>query len=1044
MKKILLLLTFFTFFIFLASKQIYAADRIADCSITAENSCDILDLEFHTNNTGTNWEVRYWYLYTTPSGGDFHYPSRTHSVMVNNGTTRVPGATAPVSYDNYRVQWYTNCVDPTQRPYNTFDSALDGIGKIYYFSLNIDPRDAPASWKPKGNGQNLGTVEWTGGSTSFNPSSQSNCYNTYSIDGYVFNDKDGNGKKDNGELYYNTGDKAIEKWGDYYEDTGSNSKGYYRFYNLPPRDDYGVKLNVPSGFKCTTNNDCKVGCQSQDCGSGINLNEDKTYNFGIRCALPDLIVQSNFKFPGGYDDLKSTPTISIKNIGIGAVTDDFIVRVSNGSGDVREKIITQTVSPGEVIDLSNAPEFKDMGRPSAGDYTAVATVDAKNSNGNDKVSECDENNNTQKDNYTTTKPAPDLVCTSFNFPGGDQDATSDITLVIKNQGVKSFTKDFTVRVNNGNGGGKSVPVTEDFSPGESLDISSSFKDMQLPPAGKYTASVNVDLNDDIEEFTNESNNKDCTDTYRSTNFPMPDLIISALSFPAPNERPAGTSQNFTLTIKNKGNASANNFYVRLYPQKGESYFKPRQVTSALAAGETRDLSFAFTNIPLPVLTGEHTAYAIVDYGNKIDELNDENNTKEFDYITTDSALAKYTITGGIYIENIPVNNSKDDSEDYFNQDLQLQITGPSGYSALIDSPASEEFTSGPLNQGQYTLTLPFSQSALTGYTPSSPSFSGTSPSVTVLLGPGCNAETMRENSDCDLVGNISKLNFGVYIRPPQPWIQSVGGDIRVDNAFLNEMPTNTDYFSTNETTKLLAGVVFGNPGLLLGNGLPNQKNWYVDNFKFKSSQFKSYYENVKSKLQKNGTWNDTNKTQNLFDGSTAACNIVFKKCNFNSNFTPLSSKTIKIFKSDRDITLSSVSPYTFTGGGIYIFMVDGKIFFDQDVFVDPGTFVIFIAKNDIVVANNVTSLQGLFSAGNNFEVKSSDIENDEQLKIEGNVLVNAARKSSGGTFIKGRNMEYQGNSIPVVQLKIRPDFILNFPDILNDSEFKTQEVAPGE
>lgn len=121
---------------------------------------------------------------------------------------------------------------------------------------------------------------------------------------------------------------------------------------------------------------------------------------------PDLDI-AEFTFQGGNVADTTTPHIVIRNrqnTGYSAATNDFDVKVCNGpnlTGDCRTHRVSQTVSEGETIDLSDASEFQDMPRPDAAPtgnpHTASAKVDVVG-----EVVEYDNTNNTASDDYVTT------------------------------------------------------------------------------------------------------------------------------------------------------------------------------------------------------------------------------------------------------------------------------------------------------------------------------------------------------------------------------------------------------------------------------------------------------------------------------------------------------------------------------------------------------------------------------------------------------------------------------------------------------------------
>ncbi|GEM_PF-3230404 len=194
----------------------------------------------------------------------------------------------------------------------------------------------------------------------------------------------------------------------------------------------------------------------------INFSENATVWFGIKpatTATRDLVITA-FNFPGGVDTGTSDPTIKIKNIGNTNITGSFVVRVENkqnGTGTGRSYTVNGlAANTTEPLDLSS--HFTNMPRPSAGNYTALATVDSGSA-----ISESNENNNTKTDAYITTRPSsnPTNTPTPTNRPNPtcDKNApTLEITPANRN-GAPGDEKTYNVKVINNDRGAGCDPVT---------------------------------------------------------------------------------------------------------------------------------------------------------------------------------------------------------------------------------------------------------------------------------------------------------------------------------------------------------------------------------------------------------------------------------------------------------------------------------------------------------------------------------------------------------------------------------------------------------
>ncbi len=101
----------------------------------------------------------------------------------------------------------------------------------------------------------------------------------------------------------------------------------------------------------------------------------------------------------------------------------------------------------------------------------------------------------------------------------------------------------------------------------------------------------------------------------------PDLFIEEICY-FPDEIREGDEVNFTVSIKNKGNASASHIEVDLYVDSRNSPIDTATIES-LESGQSGEVSLYWT-----ATGGKHTIFIIVDCRDKIDESNEENNEKD--------------------------------------------------------------------------------------------------------------------------------------------------------------------------------------------------------------------------------------------------------------------------------------------------------------------------------------------------------------------------------------------------------------------------------
>ena len=110
------------------------------------------------------------------------------------------------------------------------------------------------------------------------------------------------------------------------------------------------------------------------------------------------------------------------------------------------------------------------------------------------------------------------------------------------------------------------------------------------------------------------------------------------------------------------------------------------------------------------------------------------------------------------------------------------------------------------------------------------------------------------------------------------------------------------------------------------------------------------------------------------------------------------------------------------------------------------------AATECNIATHVgCTIEGLYSADNNFYAKWPNNINDcsgvadLRLNVAGTVIANAGRGMPGhisGTFVNNRTLCANNSTYPSVSFIERPDFLLNYPEMVKVSTKVWQEVAP--
>ena len=132
-------------------------------------------------------------------------------------------------------------------------------------------------------------------------------------------------------------------------------------------------------------------------------------------------------------------------------------------------------------------------------------------------------------------------------------------------------------------------------------------------------------------------------------------------------------------------------------------------------------------------------------------------------------------------------------------------------------------------------------------------------------------------------------------------------------------------------------------------------------------------------------------------------------------------------------------------------MINGNLNINEEIHIPIGSTAIFSAKGNITVNKGIgepassiaPTIEGLYSADGNFVAdgnKNCSLTSDLRLNVGGSVIANAAR--GGGTFVNNRDLCAGNASFPSVSFIERPDFILNYPNLVQQTTRAWQEVAP--
>jgi hypothetical protein len=266
--------------------------------------------------------------------------------------------------------------------------------------------------------------------------------------------------------------------------------------------------------------------------------------------------------------------------------------------------------------------------------------------------------------------------------------------------------------------------------------------------------------------------------------------------------------------------------------------------------------------------------------------------------------------------------------------------------------------------------------------------------------------------------------------------------MRWDSGFSDILPQNK--FASILGSGGMPGIIFsGTTTPSFGEGSASQFNWKVSGFS----------------LDTRDVFTDTHNlipTSYRFLLETVDSSAITKKgvtdlCSngdsFNCTLNP--GLVHGVYKVDGNLTLNG-SSYTFPEGQNFVILINGNLNINEEIHIPVGSTVIFSAKGDITANKTIGegassaawTIEGLYSADRNFvaDGNNSCPTVDLRLNVAGSVVANAGR--GGGTFVNNRDMCADNSSYPSVSFIERPDFMLNYPTLVQQTIRAWQDVAP--
>lgn len=417
----------------------------------------------------------------------------------------------------------------------------------------------------------------------------------------------------------------------------------------------------------------------------------------------------------------------------------------------------------------------------------------------------------------------------------------------------------------------------------------------------------------------------------------------------------------------------------------------------------------------------------------------------------------YSITGGVFVDSNN-NGRKDAGEAYADNSITPTRTitlSRAGFATQTFPSGVTGINATGIYAGTWRVTYTDPPPASSKYVVTYPTNGTVPPAVNVTLGvpPAC--VDGGGDSSCTPGGSIVNMNFGIYLVPPPAWFQTVGGDLRKDSLITNAISDGATCTS-GVTTQAAAsaaktsaptidpGIVFSaqSSADLGATGAQNTKastkGWLALNNKFNPARgsVRTSYAYLNDVMTKGGL-----TIYSMFPGGNNGappCGGAKPNCTFpvgNANFPA------HVYTTDTGLTIQGgPSTYDFAAGTNYIFLINGNLRIERNMTVPIGSTVIFAVSGSITIGANVTTVEGIYSAGNNFVIEAGG----GTLNINGSVIANA--NLSGGTMVNSRDLGggATGNGFcPAVKFSFRPDFVLNLPATVKVPNYIIQEVAPG-
>lgn len=384
---------------------------------------------------------------------------------------------------------------------------------------------------------------------------------------------------------------------------------------------------------------------------------------------------------------------------------------------------------------------------------------------------------------------------------------------------------------------------------------------------------------------------------------------------------------------------------------------------------------------------------------------------------------KYSIQGAVYVDT-DKDGTKDIGENPYtggNSTIQVRVASSTLCSgALVTSVGTNgtiTTSNGTYDTGQNLLVGSYDicyTNKPSDYLITLPQ--GAPPSRTVTVGP-----------------SATNINFG--ITNSTAWFQGVDGDMRLDGAFTDKLPSGKK--ASENGSGGTPGIILTNGSTDFGSGTASEKQWKVNNSTNPQLTQPSFIRTSYSYLSSLANQSGSTDITTVPNCSLSSCS--------------LSSANNGIYKANGNLTLNAT---TFQSGKNFVILVAGELIINGNIIVPNGSTAVFSASGDIKVNSTVgetspssatVNIEGFFSTDKNFILDGTNNclqATDKRLNVSGAIVANASL--SGGYFQNKRDLCGGNNGNPSLYIVQRVDFILNAPAFIRRTSSIWREVPPAE